>query len=126
MKKMIIPSALALVLSLTACGEKQTDTAAHESNNPTEQRMETKTTGIAAAQMPADGDHTGKAIHDKSCMNCHDSGVYTRPDRKMTDYTMLSGQVRRCDANIGSKLFEEDMDKISDYLSDTYYKFAKP
>jgi hypothetical protein len=44
----------------------------------------------------------------------------------MTDFTMLSAQVRRCDANLGSKLFDEDMNKIADYLNETYYKFPKP
>lgn len=132
MNKMTFLSALALVLSLTACGGKQADTSANESSKPAEQNaetdkaMETKTAATDTAQTPQDSAHPGKAIHDRTCMNCHDSGVYTRPDHKMKDYTMLSGQVRQCDANLGSKLFDEDMDKVADYLNEAYYKFPKP
>lgn len=102
-------------LGLAGCGEKQ-DSAA----KPGEQV-------IAPNSPPQATDATGgKAIHDANCISCHDSGVYTRVDHKMTDFKMLSAQVRRCDANLGAKLFDEDMDKIADYLNETYYKFPKP
>jgi cytochrome c5 len=132
MQKMIILPILALTLNLTACGEKQANTPTSENNKPaaqsteTDKPMEIKTAEADMTQTPTDSNHPGKLIHDKHCMNCHDSGVYTRPDHKMKDYSMLSGQVRGCDANIGSKLSDEDMNKIADYLNEMYYKFPKP
>lgn len=125
MKKMTILLPLALILTLTACGEKKTDTA--EADKSAEQTATPANAAPAAtetAQAPTGG-HPGKAIHDANCISCHDSGVYTRADHKMKDYTMLAAQVRRCDANLGSKLFDEDMDSITEYLNDTYYHFPK-
>ncbi|QLQ30416.1 MAG: cytochrome c [Candidatus Thiothrix singaporensis] len=82
------------------------------------------------AQCAAAGDRQQRIVwpglHDANCISCHDSGVYTRADHKMQDYAMLSAQVRRCDANLGARLFDEDLDKVTDYLNDTYYHFAKP
>ncbi|MBU0655723.1 MAG: cytochrome c [Gammaproteobacteria bacterium] len=129
MKKMTILLPLVLAFTLTACGEKKTDTAAApDAAKPAEQAATPASAAPAAtetAQAPAAGDHPGKAIHDANCISCHDSGVYTRADRKMQDFAMLSAQVRRCDANLGSKLFDEDMDKIAAYLNDSYYHFPK-
>lgn len=127
MKKTIILSSLLVVLTISACGEKQANSAPTDSPKAAEQMADaSKAAAPETATQTADGGHPGKAIHDKTCLSCHDSGVYTRPDHKMTDFAMLSGQVRRCDANLGSKLFDEDMNKIADYLNEAYYKFPKP
>jgi mono/diheme cytochrome c family protein len=120
---MKIGTALMVVCAMTAlmlagCGEKP-DAA----GKPLEQAIAPNAPPQAT---DAAGGHPGKAIHDANCISCHDSGVYSRADHKMTDFTMLSAQVRRCDANLGSKLFDEDMNKIADYLNETYYKFPKP
>ncbi|MEB4590961.1 hypothetical protein VSS37_08235 [Candidatus Thiothrix sp. Deng01] len=106
--------------SLVGCGETKTDTAVA----PVAQ--EQKTAPNAPPQATANSELSGQAIHDANCISCHDSGVYTRADHKMQDYAMLSAQVRRCDANLGARLFDEDLDKVTDYLNDTYYHFAKP
>lgn len=138
MRKMIALLPLALVFGLTACGgEKamestaQTETApaAEAKVNPSAPPQSTEPAQqlAEADAKPADanGAHPGKALHDAHCISCHDSGVYTRADRKMQDFAMLSAQVRRCDANIGSQLFDEDMDKIADYLNTAFYQFPK-
>lgn len=129
MKKMTILLPLALIFTLSACGEKKDETAAApEAAMPAEQAATPGNAAPAAtetAQAPAAGEHPGKAIHDANCISCHDSGVYSRADHKMQDFAMLSAQVRRCDANLGSKLFDEDMDKVADYLNETYYHFPK-
>lgn len=129
--KVLTPLTLAAVtaLMLTACGETKTDTAAKpEAAAPAgqEQKIAPSAPPQATAPVAANGEHPGKAIHDANCISCHDSGVYTRADHKMTDFAMLSAQVRRCDANLGTKLFDEDMDKVAEFLNDTYYKFPKP
>lgn len=111
---------LCAALLLSACGEKAASTAA----SPEQKAAPTAAAPAPAAQQAAaSGEQTGKALHDANCISCHDSGVYTRADRKITSLEALAGQVRRCDANLGTQLFDEDMDKITAYLNETYYKF---
>lgn len=56
----------------------------------------------------------GKVLHDKSCLQCHASisageanELYTRADRKVTNFPALQKQVRNCavaaDANWSDK-----------------------
>ena len=68
----------------------------------------------------------GKAIHDKNCISCHDSSVYTRLERRMNHYPELLAQVRRCDANLSTRLFDEEIQQVALYLNQTYYQFALP
>ena len=119
--KVLTPIIMALAmtaLSLAGCAEKP-DAAA----KPMEQAVAPSSPPQATVAV---GGHPGKAIHDASCISCHDSGVYSRTDRKMTDFTMLAAQVRRCDANLGTKLFDEDLNNVTAYLNETFYKFPKP
>jgi mono/diheme cytochrome c family protein len=71
----------------------------------------------------------GKALHDESCLKCHikdhNEAFYTREGRKMTSYKGLQSMVRMCDANLGTQLFDEDMEEIGKYLNDNYYKFPE-
>ncbi len=57
------------------------------------------------------------------CSRCHDERVYTRPDRRVQDLQQLDAQVRRCDANFGTRLFDEDIAALVKHLNDNYYKF---
>ncbi len=74
-------------------------------------------------------EHPGKAMHDESCLNCHigdhDEKFYTKKNRRVKDLAGLGSMVRMCDANLGTSLFDEDMDEITDYLNHSYYKFPK-
>ncbi len=63
--------------------------------------------------------------HDAQCMRCHDTHVYTREDRRVRSYPMLEAQVARCDANLATKLFPDDLALLVDHLNTQYYKFAK-
>ena len=58
-------------------------------------------------------------------MRCHDTSVYTRDNRRVTSYPGLQAQVERCDANLGTKLFPDDLALLVDHLNSNYYKFAK-
>jgi cytochrome c553 len=57
------------------------------------------------------------------CTRCHDSGVYTRQDRRVTSLKGLDSQVRMCDANLGTGLFDDDIAAVVGYLNQNYYKF---
>jgi cytochrome c5 len=117
MRKILFLPLLALSLALNACGEKKP--AAPDAAKPAAALSE------AAPVTAAPSNLSGKELHDANCISCHDSSKYTRADHKMQDFAMLSAQVKRCDANLGAKLFDEDIDKIINYMNDTYYKFPK-
>jgi hypothetical protein len=65
----------------------------------------------------------GKALHEANCVQCHDTGVYTRRDRRIQSLEALNAQVQRCDAAIGLRLFPEELDALVQFLNETYYKF---
>jgi len=59
----------------------------------------------------------------KKCSACHGSEVYSRPDHRMQNLRQLEAQVRRCDANVGTGLFNEDIDVLVKHLNESYYRF---
>ncbi len=74
----------------------------------------------------------GKALYSKDCMSCHrsiaggdGSSLFTRPNRHVTSLGGLDKQVKRCRANTGLSLSDNQLKDIVDYLNATYYKFAK-
>lgn len=82
-------------------------------------------TMCAAATATFAADFDAKAYHDTRCMGCHDTSVYTREDRRVTSMAALETQVARCDANLGTKLFPEDLALLVDHLNTNFYKFNK-
>jgi len=64
---------------------------------------------------------SGKVLYDKHCTQCHGSEVMTRPDHRVQNLTELDNQVRRCDANLGLKWFDDDIHAVSQYLNDSFY-----
>ena len=109
-------------LVLSGCGTDKDDAAAKTEQSSTEaapaDRAEPKIAELVDA-------HPGKLLHDANCISCHDSKVYTREDHKMQDLTQLAAQVRRCDANLGTSLFDEELDQITEYLNKDFYKFTQ-
>lgn len=77
---------------------------------------------IASAVQPAMASDA-KALHDEHCSACHDSSVYTRDNRRVGDQTALWNQVQRCTLSLGLQWFDDDIDAVSQYLNDQYYKF---
>lgn len=71
------------------------------------------------------GEFVAETYHDANCTRCHDTGVYTREDRKMRSYPMLKSRVGGCDARFGEKLPPEGLSGLVDHLNDNYYKFSK-
>lgn len=72
----------------------------------------------------------GKELHDGNCVSCHAAmtkdqadTLYTREDRKMTDYNSLYNQVQRCALNLGLKWFDSEISDVSAYLNTQYYQF---
>ncbi len=72
----------------------------------------------------AKGDPTaGKALHDKSCMTCHDNGMYTRANRAMKTPAQLAARVAACNANTGAGWFPDEERHVGAYLNQSFYHF---
>lgn len=70
----------------------------------------------------ADAEH-GQQLHDEHCMKCHDTGVYTREDRRVTNQDALVKQVKRCELNLGLQWFDNDVNDVVQHLNQSFYKF---
>lgn len=80
------------------------------------------TLALLAGQSAADVKH-GQQLHDASCVKCHDSGVYTRDDRFVGNKDALTTQVQRCNVNMGTQWFDEEVSDVVEFLNTNYYKF---
>lgn len=79
-------------------------------------------TAAHAAPLPGDAAR-GKALHDKDCVACHDTGVYTRSDRHIQSLAALTEQVNGCSHRTGLKLGAAQIDDLVKYLDESFYKF---
>lgn len=83
------------------------------------------TTGLAALSSSSyaiDVNH-GKSLQQDNCMSCHDDGIYTREERRVTTLDALRQQVQRCETNLNLTWFPEDVDAVIEYLDTSFYKF---
>lgn len=149
-----LPLILLVSLSvLTACQEDKTQEKAAEVTKPAvtaeapakaekvvvakaPETAPAKTTAKPAAEKPtaetskaeeadADDEESGAALHKDNCARCHDDAFYAKPDSRMKDYAGLHKMVGMCDAQLGTELFPEELEKITDYLNSSFYKFKK-
>jgi cytochrome c peroxidase len=75
----------------------------------------------------------GKKYFDEAkCNTCHVSlmggdgdRIFTRPERKVNDVQALAKMVRFCVGQTGAGIFPEDIDHISAYLNQQFYKFKQ-
>ncbi len=65
----------------------------------------------------------GANLHLQNCTGCHDSGIYTRTDRRVTSLPRLGTQVRFCRDNLGITWFDDEVADVVHYLNTEYYKF---
>lgn len=64
----------------------------------------------------------GAEIHEV-CLDCHGTGPYTRPDRKIQSYDALHKEVVRWGDYYAPALSEQDADDVTAYLNRDFYKF---
>jgi len=67
--------------------------------------------------------NNGKSLQQENCMGCHDDGIYSREDRRVTSSDALRAQVQRCETNLNLQWFPEDVDAVIEYLNTSFYKF---
>ena len=81
-------------------------------------------TPVLAADRSPDVAH-GKLLHDKKCMDCHDTHQYTRPNRIIHTFPDLHARVEFCDTASKANFSADDINDVVEYLNMTFYKFTK-
>lgn len=64
----------------------------------------------------------GQALHDTFCVMCHESNVYTREHRLANSYLEIRQQVVRWHENARLRWSNYDIDSVTEYLAEKYYK----
>ena len=79
---------------------------------------------VSTTAMAAGSDANGKKLFTGSkCNQCHGTEVFTRKDRKVTSLAKLEAQVRRCDSNLNTNWFDDEIIDVTAHLNKQYYKF---
>ena len=79
---------------------------------------------FSTTAMAAGNAANGKKLFTGSkCNQCHGTEVFTRKDRKVTDLAKLEAQVRRCDSNLNTNWFDDEILDVTAHLNKNYYKF---
>ncbi len=78
---------------------------------------------VMAAPFDKGDPRVGKTLHDKSCLACHGTQVYSRADRKIKTPAQLAARISGCNANTGAGWFPEEEQHVAAYLNQTFYRF---
>ena len=79
--------------------------------------------GVQAESMLPGDSAKGKQLHDAGCTSCHGNEVYTRKDRRIKSVEGLIGQVHACNNNLSRRYSDTQLNDLTKYLNETYYKF---
>jgi mono/diheme cytochrome c family protein len=66
----------------------------------------------------------GKMLYEARCVGCHDKSVHNRTARKAMNVEAIRAQVVRWDAAMGGAWREPEVDDVTTYLNELYYKYA--
>ncbi|HFC92245.1 MAG TPA: cytochrome c [Leucothrix mucor] len=127
--------------ALSACQEEKaidsspkSATTAEANSAPKAEKIKIAQTTEPKASTPAtteekkekgEEEDSGAALHKANCARCHGADYYPKNDSKMDSYKRLHTMVGMCDAQLGTELFPEELQSITDYLNDSFYKFKK-
>ena len=84
---------------------------------------------LAATPAPAQSPELarGRALDEVRCDQCHDRSVHQRSSRKAKSFAQVRASVVRWDRQQGGALWRDDeVDLVTRYLNDRYYKFPCP
>lgn len=65
----------------------------------------------------------GKQLYQNHCQGCHSSGAHLRENRKATSLTELYRQVTRWSGVLDLPWGKTEVDDVSTYLNERYYRF---
>jgi mono/diheme cytochrome c family protein len=85
--------------------------------------------GSVQALMLGDAEK-GRAAHDAKCLGCHTaqfggdgSDLYLRKDRRVQSVEGLIRRVELCNEQTAAGLDEDQLNDITKYLNDSFYRF---
>ncbi|WP_295384554.1 cytochrome c [uncultured Thiodictyon sp.] len=64
-----------------------------------------------------------KALYERDCVKCHQSEIFTRPDRIIHSLPALAARVRWCETNTGQQWTDQEIAAVTTYLNDNFYHF---
>lgn len=79
--------------------------------------------GPVAAQTAAP---PGQALYETRCIACHDRSVHRRESRRAQDFASLRREVLRWSTTAGTDWRADEVDAVTVFLNDRYYRFACP
>jgi len=65
----------------------------------------------------------GKKLAQQSCTQCHDTSVYTRPDRQVRSLDGLQHRVNQCERPASVSWSKKQTADVVEYLNKTFYHF---
>lgn len=68
----------------------------------------------------------GRALYETRCIACHDRSVHRRESRLAVDFAGLRAQVLRWSETAGGEWKGEEIDAVTAYLNDRYYRYPCP
>ena len=68
----------------------------------------------------------GRALYETRCIACHERSVHQRESRRATDFASLRAEVARWSGTAGSEWRDEDVDAVTVFLNQRYYRFTCP
>ena len=80
--------------------------------------------GAAFAAEPEPG--RGSVLYETRCNACHASSVHQRSARKAETFDALRAQVLRWSAEVGGSWSADEIDDVTLYLNQLYYRFPCP
>lgn len=78
----------------------------------------------AHAALPGDVAE-GKRLHQAHCVECHDTGVYTRKDRKMGSVDAVRQHMQSCSHMAKLSLSSAQEQHLLKYLNEQFYRFPQ-
>jgi mono/diheme cytochrome c family protein len=81
--------------------------------------------GVSGSAVAADPGR-GSVLYETRCGACHASSVHNRNARKATSFDGLRAQVLRWSAQVGGSWSGDEIDDVTLYLNQRYYRFPCP
>jgi hypothetical protein len=81
--------------------------------------------GAPAGVTAADAAH-GRALYEARCGGCHDRSVHARTVRAARSFDEVRGYVVNWDRQIGRLWRDEEVDAVTRYLNERYYRYPCP
>ena len=68
----------------------------------------------------------GKELYETRCVGCHSKSVHNRASRKAGSFDAVRAEVSRWNKELGGGWRAEEIDDVTVFLNERYYKFPCP